>query len=146
MTLPVPQMTVVSHCYQLAYMHSHTHTHTRTHTHTHITCSFLSINSTDQENPPPNVCDMGETKAGVQNCDTKTRPVQSNKRGTSRGRGGSWLARTRLAGEDAASASDDSGKLLLYSAHLPTHIHTCSLVPRPSLHHLLIIYCGSVHD
>ena len=33
-----------------------------------------------------------------------------------------------------------SGKSLLYSAHLPTHIHTCSLVPRPSLHYLLIIF------
>ena len=52
------------------HMHTHTHMHTCMHTHTcihiNVTFSFLSINSTDQENPPPDACDMGETQAGVQ--------------------------------------------------------------------------------
>ena len=125
--------------------HTCTHTYTHIHTHTHVTCTFLSINSTDHKNPPPDTCDMGDPQASVQNCGTKTRAVQSNRRGTSCGWGESRLVRTRLAGDNAASNSDDSGKSLLYSAHLPTHIHTCSLVPRPSLHHLLIIFIVAVY-
>ena len=80
-----------------AYTHTHTCIHTRS-------CSFLSINSTDQENPP-NACDVGETQAGAQDRGTKTTAVQSNRRGTSCGRGGSRLIRTRLSGGDPASAS-----------------------------------------
>ena len=52
------------------HLHMHTHMHTCMHTHTcihiNVTCSFLSITSTDQQNPPPDACDMGETQAGVQ--------------------------------------------------------------------------------
>jgi len=76
MTLPVPQMTVVN---------QHTSMHMHTHTHTHTCYLLMSINSTDQENPLPDACDVGETQAGAQNRGTKTRGVQSNRRGATCG-------------------------------------------------------------
>ena len=119
-----------AHTHIHTHTHRHTHTHTDTHTHRHTqrhtqdTCSFLFINSTDHENPPPESCAVGETQAGARNRGTKTRAVQSNRRGTSRGRGGSRLARTRLTGDDAASASDDSSKSAYMHARTHAHTHT----------------------
>ena len=103
--------------------HARMHARTRTHTYTHMTCSFLS-NLTDHENPPPESCDVGETQADAQNHGTKTRAVQSNRRGTSRGRGESRVARTRLAGDHTASASDDGGKSAYKHTHTRIHTHT----------------------
>jgi len=57
-------------------VHAHTHI-------IHVTFSFLSINSTDQENPPPDAYGVGERQAGAQNRGTKTTAVQSNMRGAS---------------------------------------------------------------
>ena len=98
-------------------MHAHTHI-------IHVTFSFLSINSTDQENPPPDAYGVGERQAGAQNRGTKTTAVQSNMRGASHGRGRSRIACTRLAGDDTVSASDDSGKSAYIHAHAYTHTHT----------------------
>ena len=48
--------------------------------------------------------------------------VQSNRRVARRGRGGSWLARTRLA-DHTASALDNSGKSPYTHALAYTHTH-----------------------
>ena len=48
------------------------------HTHTYMLLAHSCLTLTDQENPPPDVCDVGETQPAAQNRATKTTAVQSN--------------------------------------------------------------------
>ena len=128
------------------HTHAHTHAHTRTHTHTHtyththvVTCSFLPIISSDNENSPAAAYNVKGKQAGGRGRGTRpavvaapsTKSLASVKKGAGHGGGGSQLTSATLTREDHTSASDDSGKSPLHSptctlvhAHVHGHLHT----------------------
>ena len=111
--------------------------------HVHITCYFLPVISSDNENSPAAAYNVKRKQAGGQGRGTRpavtaapsTKSLASVKKGVCRGGGGSQLTSATLTREDHTSVLDDSGKSPLHSptctctrthAHLHTHTHVHS--------------------